>query len=98
VAPNDQEKISIHPLWRSDFPFVAPDEIFSILAFKSVNVPVGVLISTSGMTDPAIMADLITADRESKLRMSVKEWLAGMSRAEVVTDPARHQRSDQTLS
>jgi hypothetical protein len=72
--------------------------IFTIVAFSSVTLPLGVLISTTGMMDPAFMADLITGDRESKLRMSVKEWLAGMSCDEVVTDPARHQRSDQTLS
>ena len=55
------------------FPLIASDEMLSILAFKRVSVPVGVLISTSGMMDPAFMADLMTGDRESKPRMSVKE-------------------------
>lgn len=72
--------------------------MFTISAFVSVSMPFGVLISTTGIVDLESMADLIIGVRASMSRMSFNEWPAVMKSGEVVTEPARHHRSDQTLS
>lgn len=72
--------------------------MLTTFAFTSVNLPLGVWISTSGRTDFLSIADQINDSRTPMGRMTFKDLPFRKRCAGVTTDPSRLQRRGVMVS